>query len=210
MKQPNSYTDKFIRALQKECDSKKTKLHLLDTWPMIGGQKCSGLFTTEDGGTGAIQVKLTKNNTWLPILVHESCHMDQWYENCKEWKATMLSPDIDATIIIDYWLQGHVDLNKSQSTKVFDSVINMELDCEMRSVNKIIKYKLPIDITEYVKKANSYIYFYRVMQKERKWYNGSKKPYNLKNVWSEFPSHFDNDYNKISKRYYKLIKDNCL
>jgi hypothetical protein len=58
-------------------------------------------------------------------------------------------------------------------------------------------FNVNVDLTEYIQKANSYLYFYHVMTKTRKWYEAGKQPYNTPAIWSKMPIHFDNDYTVI-------------
>jgi hypothetical protein len=109
------------------------------------------------------------------------------------------------------WLQHVVDLNPEQLKNVVDKVLEMELDCEKRSIEKIKKYKLPINVKEYTQKANAYMYFYRALAKTRKWTNKSKSPYSLTNIWKQMPSKLLNsqaDY-KESNLLVDLIVSEC-
>ncbi len=69
------------------------------------------------------------------------------------------------------WLKGKRCLKKDAHDCI-DILKNLELDCEKRSVEKILKYNLPIDIKEYIQKANCYVFFYNHMKKTRQWVEG--------------------------------------
>jgi hypothetical protein len=87
----------------------------------------------------------------------------------------------------------------------------MELDCEKRSVAKIKQFKLPINIKEYIQKANAYIFFYRALSKTRKWTTKDKSPYTVEAVWKKMPSKLLNsqtDY-KESNALVDLIVSEC-
>ena len=49
------------------------------------------------------------------------------------------------------------------------SVVEMELDCEKRSIAKIQENELPIDLEEYIKEANEYLLSYAICIKTGKW-----------------------------------------
>lgn len=169
------------------------------------GSECSGLFDSEN-----LELTVSINRpkeVWLPVFVHESCHMDQFIENCDIWKNAYIK-DNDTSGILDMWLQGVVDLNETQLNEVIDKVLNLELDCEKRAVEKIKQYKLGINIVEYTKKANAYVYFYRALAKTRKWTTPIYSPYALKEVWSQMPNKFLNEY-KSDSPLVELIKLNC-
>jgi hypothetical protein len=172
------------------------------------GDEVSGLFDSDN-------LELTVNTNkptedWISIMIHESCHMDQHIEQCKEWTNLDVKGH-DATTLLDMWLQHVIDLNPEQLKNVIDRVLEMELDCEKRSVEKIKKYKLPINVKEYTQKANAYMYFYRALAKTRKWTNKSKSPYSLTNIWKQMPSKLLNsqaDY-KESNLLVDLIVSEC-
>lgn len=127
---------------------------------------------------------------WLPILVHESCHMDQWIENTSVWKNVFVQGR-EAVDWIDLWLNGEENLpepieNLIQRTR------EVELDCEQRSLRKIQEFGLPIDMETYAKRANSYVYYYNHLLKTRKWYPENNVPYENERIWSQAPSHCNN------------------
>ena len=56
---------------------------------------CSGYFDEE---TLAVATKKEKMQDWLDILVHESCHLDQFLEGPSVWV-----PDKDSLFIVEDW-----------------------------------------------------------------------------------------------------------
>jgi hypothetical protein len=169
----------------------------------------SGLFDSENA---ELTVNISKpTDEWTAVMVHESCHMDQHIEQCKPWTDLDIKGH-DATTLLDMWLEHVVDLNQNQLSDVLNRVIAMELDCEVRSVEKIKKYKLPINISEYIQKANAYMYFYRALGFTRKWTTKSNSNQNsLEYVWKQMPTKlFDSqaDY-KDSDPLVELIVNNC-
>ncbi len=172
------------------------------------GDEVSGLF---DSDNLELIVSINKpTEEWVSIMVHESCHMDQHIEQCKEWTDLDIKGH-DATTLLDMWLQHIVDLNPDQLKNVIDKVLEMELDCEKRSVDKIKNYKLPLNIKEYIQKANAYMYFYRALAKTRKWTTKNKSPYAVATVWKKMPSKLLNsqtDY-KESNALVDLIVSEC-
>lgn len=128
---------------------------------------------------------------WLPILAHESSHMDQCLEKDLSWTESYIPGTIIETVdIIELWIEGKVELNPSQLNEYIRRSRNVELDCERRTVEKIKTFNLPIDIAEYTQKANSYIFFYTAMKDTKAWYLPGREPYNTKEVWSLCPSTF--------------------
>jgi|688.fasta_scaffold03885_33 hypothetical protein len=118
-------------------------------------------------------------NVWLGVFVHETCHVDQgierpeWTKQCEMGVGT-----------IDEWLAG----KKYSKTKIKQSiteVIELEWDCEWRSLFKIKSNKLPINIREYAQMANAYILGYHWTLKNRKW---CKKSYSNEKIWKAMPT----------------------
>lgn len=199
----------FILDLINRCKDNKVKL-IMEPGKVefAPGSECSGLFSPDP-----LEITVGINRPiemWLPVLVHESCHMDQFLENSKVW-ADCYIKDHDTSTILDMWLAGLVDLNPTQLKDVLDRLLNLELDCERRSVEKIKKYKLPIDITEYIQKANAYVYFYRAIARTRKWTSSERSPYRNDGVWPMMPKQLfaDQSYYLESDPMVDLIEKNC-
>jgi hypothetical protein len=114
--------------------------------------------------------------TWMEVFVHETCHLDQQiqrpaWSNAKE----------EALRRMDEWLNkkrvDHIDHHVRQ-------VIELEWDCERRSVRKIARNKLPINLKEYAQMANAYILGYHWTLNNRKW---CKKTYESSYINSCMP-----------------------
>ena len=160
--------NKFISSLQKQAKKSKIELNITDEKFLVLSDNIhvSGYFLERiKNKPGILEVASGKCiGDWLPILVHESCHMDQWDEKTDVVK---MFDSVDS-IILDNWIEGK-DYSEKTINKVVNAYIEIELDCEKRSVLKIKKYKLPIDINNYIQKANSYIFFYTYLKSSRKW-----------------------------------------
>lgn len=93
------------------------------------------------------------------VFVHEYAHFLQWKESCSIWKESE-----DASERFDEWLDG-----KDVTVTIEDIrlIQKLELDCDRRSLDLIIKNKLPIDTARYIKESNSYILSYNLIFKER-------------------------------------------
>ena len=164
-----------------------------------GGILCNGYF---DDITSTLACALGKDvSQWLVILLHESCHMDQWVEKVPEWTENVGMDNIEK------WLNGDDSVNMNNIDNEIRTSIIVEVDCEKRTVEKIKKYGLDsiINIDEYIQKSNAYVLFYLWMRKNRKWYEIGKEPYNITDVVSVMPNTFDIDYTildpKIEKTY---------
>ena len=84
---------------------------------------------------------------YVELLVHESCHMDQWIENTKYWSIERENNSLD-----EFWKL----LKKEKVTNLkfhLRNVQMMEAECEKMSIQKIIDYDLGIDVKKYAMKA---------------------------------------------------------
>lgn len=149
---------------------------------------------------------------WLPILVHESSHLDQLLEKSSYWYDSYIPGTTFETVdIIMLWIEGKIELSDVQLNNYIKLSRNVELDCERRTVEKIKKFNLPLNIADCIQKANSYIFFYTAMKKTKSWYIPGKEPYRTKEVWSLCPTEFltDDEYENVPENlmqeYFKLL-----
>ena len=154
--------------------------------------KCSGYFDS-DGEIPTLAVATGRGSKfWITILVHESCHMEQWAEDSYLWQQT------NTMYKIDEWLTGK-EFPKEEIDEAINSARSLELDCEKRAVKKIRKWKLPISKEEYIQKSNAYILFYNYMKKVRKWSTPERSPYRSKKIYTFMPDKFLRNYSKLPK-----------
>ncbi len=174
------------------------------------GMKVSGYFCGDEFGyepTLGLAVGGYKHD-WLLVLLHESCHMDQWLGKSSIWSSGQMAGK-DVYDMLDEWINGR-EFEKWEVEKIIKSCIDIELDCEKRTIEKIRNYELlNIDKVEYVQKANSYIMFYGAILKKRKWYD--KAPYLEKNVWMRMPKAFleKGNYFDVKLEYLELYDQYC-
>lgn len=188
--------DVFIEDLKSKCAEYKITLRLDNTQgvPFTDGSiMVNGYF---DDVTRTLACAMGKDvSQWLIILLHESSHMDQFMEQVSAWTN---NAELKET---NDWLDGKDDADMEKIELEITTGIDVELDCEIRTVDKIIKFGLDkiVDTTEYIQKSNAYILFYRWMQKNRSWYTLGKEPYNIPQIVSIMPKSFDIDYTKMTK-----------
>ena len=144
---------------------------------------------------------------WVQIMVHESCHRDQYTEKISMWNS-MVEIDgekQDPLNLFWDWLNHEIELKPRKLREVMLHVMGLELDCEIRAAKKIDHFYLPINTKEYIQKANAYVYLYHVIAQTRCWYPKGQAPFNLPEVWTKMPTDFDRDYNKIPTKLKNLI-----
>jgi hypothetical protein len=201
-----TFSVKLLKLVSKKVASSKLKL-TINEGPFVEpvpGVQCSGYFNPDDGPHVAIG---KPTHQWVTVLAHEYCHFLQWKESAKVWKDvefTIGNDTFDSSTVIDEWLGGK-EFSKEVLDKAFNAIMKLELDCERRTVALLKKLKAPINIKEYIQKANSYILFYRECRRTRKWYDPLSPPYEQKEIWSKMPSTFKLDLSKDISKYHKVF-----
>jgi hypothetical protein len=146
---------------------------------------------------------------WLPVLIHESCHMDQYLERSPIWNVTRMHKGNDAFSILDSWVNGK-EYAPSTIIRAINAVVELEKDCEKRAIMKIEELRLPIKRSIYVKKANAYIMSFVMLYRFRRWYPIGMEPYRIKRVWGNMPNQLISNFWKSSKYTYlyrEILKD---
>lgn len=184
---PSTYTTSIDRFLALE--AQKAKDHHITFEPsadekvLYANRLCSGFFESRwplgsNNPTPYLTFGMGKPvDLWLPIAVHETSHMDQHIESSPYW----MNPDDYA--LLDRWLEGR---DVPQINAIIDQVILMEADCEIRTIEKIKQYQLPISTEYYAQRANAYLYFHHWMKENRQWCK--KAPYEIKAILENMPT----------------------
>lgn len=200
---------KFLKHVRKQCKEHGIKTRI-ENKPKIRYQSESTMMV---GGYFGIKPPVLgcaigqPEEDWLGTLVHESCHIDQWVENVQVWKD-IYPKGKDLDDMFDKWINGK-DYPIAVVVDFLKKIQLVELDCEKRSVNKIIEHNLPIDIKQYIKNANAYIYFYRAILGARQWCD--VPPYVVKEITDLMPDYFlvDEAYFQTNQSLIDLYKDKC-
>lgn len=200
--------------LSINCVSNNITLRLEQSSHVVAadGISSSGYFTSEPHPVLAVAVGKPMQQ-WLPVVLHESSHMDQFLENCEQWKQLTLPDGNDAVEQLFEWTAGKILHSTGYVTECVRRTINVELDCEIRTLHKIKKYSVGdiINPNDYIKQANSYIYFYSYVLLTGKFYTPGKEPYNNPKVWKHAPSQFNSleDYMTIPAELLEAFKRHC-
>ncbi len=158
----------FISSVKRQCKAYGIELVLSPSKQVVLTddflQECSGYFCDVDKAIVVACGKPFKD--WFEILVHEFSHMEQWKsdERWSKWN--------DSTGKTWDWLAGDIMLNNKQLLAILDDMVEMERDCEMRAVEKIKKWDLPIPITPYIQKSNTYLYSYHMLPQIKRFPTG--------------------------------------
>lgn len=196
----------FIEIIKKECERAGVTYLFPETekvaYPGIENTMVSGYF---DDKIPMLACAIGKpENEWYEILVHESCHMDQWEEN----GLNQYKDGIDCDKVMDEWIGGrnYTTYDYTCAVRVMQA---LEIDCEKRAVRKILNLGLGIDIKKYTKKANAYLFFYSVILHTRKWCDIA--PYNVPEIIDVMPDYFleEEGYINLEPQIIDLYKTKC-
>jgi hypothetical protein len=188
-----TYEDRVVvRDTWAACRSKNVRMVLSDTVsvPYPGGEiRVSGYFSGDESGSGPeLCVAVGKpTGDWMTVLMHESSHMDQWVEQCREWRDGFIDGR-DVYDTLDQWLEGKLELGSQELDDVIRRCVAIELDCEKRTLVKMAKGGMVWYTHDYVRKANAYIWSYYMVKVRRRWY--SVPPYEVFEVWGPMPDRF--------------------
>jgi hypothetical protein len=163
---------------------------------LSGNIRCSGYFCEETMRL----VVAGKNKDWLGILAHEYAHLTQWQDK----STNIWQTGSTGVTHLDDWLGGK---RIRSIKKAIEWSRDLELDNEKRTVKLIKKWKLPIDLNDYIKKANAYIQFYNWMRYSKRWSSPGNAPYSNKAICEAMPANFRMNYKKMSDKYLKLYKE---
>lgn len=184
--------DKILLRVVKRCIYLGVTLKLFQEKSVDNGDfECNGYFDDEEMVL-AVAMDYPKEK-WLYTLIHEYNHMNQWNEQCLQWRDSYIG-ETDVNTLIDLWLQHKIELNKDQIHDYVQRALKLELDCERRTIDMMLREGLIDDEETYIKKANAYVFFYHAVAARRKWYKIGKEPYTLEEVWEKMPDHWYNYY----------------
>lgn len=195
----------FIRSELTKCQAHGIPINMPRTKVVYSkGMRCAGFFEDDPLEFSVAIGKALRS--WLPTFVHESCHMDQWIERIEPW--TRRIDGKEPMKMFDQWLQGNLELDADALHQVITTLVDIESDCERRSVEKIKQNGLPIKLDTYIRKSNAYIWSYRIMQETRNWDHSGA--YDYRAVWGKMKPEFYDDYTKLPKDIRKCFMEQIL
>ena len=185
----------FIAFVKAECRKEGVKCDLRNTSyvKISNSKKASGYF---DENVPTLVCSMGRKDS-IEILVHEYCHLTQWRERIPLWVEAEISMNL-----IDEWLSGKEVKNIKKHIEISR---DLELDNEKRAVNTIKEFNLPINLDNYIRKANSYVHFYNYMLISRRWATPTKSPYTNKRLLESMSTKFNMNYKKLPKRIEKIF-----
>lgn len=196
--------DTIKRANANNCRVKLLERPVVYIFPQAKKFPISGYFD-EDSLVVACGAQLYgKGKNWVSIMAHESCHLDQSIDDKAIWDQG------DSVGPFDEWCTGQIDLTPRDLLMHMKNVQALEHDCEIRTIEKMQKYDLPINIKTYARQANTYIWFYTAVAMKRKWFREGHQPYKDPRIFKKMPPYMLplQEYEKMPSKLLKLFEDN--
>ena len=166
--------------------------------------KCTGYFDEE---TLAVATKRNEA-AWFEVFIHETCHMDQFLEKIPAWNRKIKKRHCPLEMY-ELYTDNLIDVSEDTAIDIQKYCVEIEWDCEKRSVEKIKKFDLGIDTDKYIKKANLYLFLYPFSFRQKKWHSYRKIERNNPNILEVLPKSFlksPMDYVNIPEEIYYEFK----
>jgi hypothetical protein len=171
------------------------------------GNSCSGYFSGGDDKEDLEFSVATDSNQYKLIYIHEYCHFLQWKNKKSLWYS--LDPK-EEEIFWDWLVNPKKRVSKKRIVDISKRIRELEADCERMAVKTIKRWDIDIDVEDYKKKANSYIYFYSILPEVRSWFKNDSPPYIIDEIMDIMPNRFVKNYDDVPEGYLDLIKKYCL
>ena len=176
----------LIKTIKAEAAKRGFKIILVDKkYVTIPGSAdssgCTGYFDPE--AREIVVATRRAKKVWIGTLIHEFCHLEQFSQD-------MFHDAFHDDDWLDPWIEGRIKtMSEKLLRKRLIATIECELDCERRAVSylkKLTDYK--INIREYIRAANAYVFFYHYAIKYRRWFNPNKPIYSQKDLLKKMPT----------------------
>ena len=206
----NKDVQTFLDYVHSSLRKYKIKLILSLETTTIGKNQIAGYFSDE----GKELLVCINEPNWIETLVHEFCHFLQFKEQDPLY-TSLDQGDSNYLSEVWEWLDNkHEFISTKRKNEAFRKIIDMELDCERRSVEMIKRFKLPINLEDYTYTAFVYIHFYNFCKKYRAWFSDGvsvadiveiadledKYKISLDGDFRKLPSEFDAIFKKYTKK----------
>ena len=153
-------------------------------------ESCGGYFCDGDEDGESVLAIATGNNTWAETFMHEWNHFQQWQDNADVWTAGQLPDGTHGADLITLWYGGHIELTEEHLDIYFTPILDVELDCEKRTVDMIVDLDLPFDVALYTRQANSYLLGHSELRRRRQWFTPGVAPYRIPAILDAMPSDY--------------------
>lgn len=160
-------------------------------YPNAQAIECSGYFCADPLQQRPPELGVAMGGPWqdaFPVFVHEFAHLTQWRDRAPEWAAVFDKEGVEAADRIDAWLTGTI-FSADEIKATFRAARAVEMDAEKRVVAMIQDHDLPLDVIEYIQRANAYVLYYHHVEATHRWRGPDElAPYRDPQVWPHAPS----------------------
>lgn len=192
----------FIGHAVAECAMHGMKiLFLPKSFVYADSAKCSGYFD-EDARSIIVATKNPQRD-WMPTFIHEFCHFRQFIEKDPVLNKISNSTRIDHDMWD--WIDGR-NIPMPRVRKSVRAFQEMELNCEKRVVDIINNFGLSIIVEDYIRMANTYVLFYGMILKTRRWY--VTPPYQSTKLLKTIPDKFVTSF-KLPDKFEEIVLKEC-
>ena len=129
----NSNIRKLFDDIKNNCKKYNVRLKLIEKKYIklsdnlkVGGYFDEGSFNQKPILACAMGNKFEKS---LSILIHESCHLDQWIKKTNVWEKS------NGIELIDEWLSGK-EIDKKKLDIIFKKVIDIYIGCSFIEIRE--------------------------------------------------------------------------
>lgn len=203
---------KYIKHVVLDLIDRKNSFNFVYDTSIVNGEE--GIECTGTYGNNELNVAYRNDkDIWLAVLAHEYNHLCQEKENSyihRKNNSFKYKNYVNAVEVYFNWVGGkRIPLYVGR--EACDIVQELELDCEMRTFETIKKWKLSVNNEWFIKKANTYIYWYSLSKKYKGIWFDLKKPYNVKKLYKDMPDKFMNikEYANIPDHYERHALMEC-
>lgn len=152
----------FIGAKTQELIKNGISVSLTNKQDING--KYAGVFC---GKSKCLSVAMANGHASVYVFIHEYAHYLQWRDKRKFWDSCRA----EGFTKFSRWLSGGY-LNAAELELAYYKSVELEYDAELTALQLISEYKLPLNIEECTRQANSNLLFYTWVRLNRSWGNG--------------------------------------
>ncbi len=194
----NENLQTFLDYVDKKLKRHRFKLKLSVDELEVNGNSVGGMF---DSDLRELVIDFQQED-WLETLVHEFSHFLLYLKNDRKQNKK----ECEAAEFLWGWLEFSVEAKNPEIKKHLEVVRKMELGAEKMSVKLIKKYKLNVNVSDYIKKANVYVYFYNFVYLHRTWLRDDVGIESMEELLAIVPDTFTMKYNKFDRNLLDLYK----
>ena len=193
---------RYVEHIIDQCREEGIAIRTKPTRTLSKRMKCTAWF---DGNAICIA---RRNKYWFELFLHEFSHLRQKIE-----KTIWFAPNASRYwATFEDWISGKINPTEDRLLECVRFIQQCEQDCEKRVVALAAEFKFPsIEIDDYIKGANSYVWEYEAARLTRKW-GDRRLPYRVPAIKESMPSRFirEDQFGKLPDGYLVNFVRHCV